>query len=56
MADGMPGWAIGKLIIWLCLGMLPMFIYRMPKLARTFWALTITLAVVAAWLVVYKPF
>jgi hypothetical protein len=55
-ALGMPGWVIGKVVIWLILGMLPAFIYRMPKLTRIFWALTIALPVVAAWLVIYKPF
>ncbi len=54
--DGMPGWVIGKLIIWLILGGLPVLVYRQPKLAKLFWILILAFAGIATWLAIYKPF
>ena len=53
---GMPGWVIGKLVIWLILGGAPALIYRQPKMAKLFWILILAFSAVAAWLAIYKPF
>ena len=52
----LPGWAIGKLVIWLILGGLPVLIYRKPKLAKLFWILILAFGATAVWLAMYKPF
>jgi hypothetical protein len=56
MQGGMPGWVTGKLIIWLILGGMPVFVYRQPKMAKLFWFLILGFTGVAAWLAIYKPF
>ena len=56
LAHPMPGWAIGKIVIWLLLGASPTLIYRKPQLAKAFFALVLVLGATAAWLAVYKPF
>ncbi|MGH7470632.1 MAG: hypothetical protein ACRENP_22015 [Longimicrobiales bacterium] len=54
--SGLPGWVIAKLIVWLLLGMAIVLPYRKPALARpVLWALPF-LAVLAAFLALYKPF
>ena len=56
MQGGMPGWVVGKLIIWLILGAMPALVYRQPKMAKLFWFLILAFSAVAAWLAIYKPF
>lgn len=51
-----PGWVWGKLIIWLCFGLLLAVIYRKPGFAKGFWWIIPGLAIVAIILVTYKPF
>jgi hypothetical protein len=52
----LPGWVVGKLVIWLILGGIPVLIYRQPKFAKLFWFLILAFGGVAVWLVLYKPF
>jgi hypothetical protein len=53
---GLPGWAIGKLVIWFAAGALLAVPYRAPGRARlVLWALPI-LGGLAAWLAISKPF
>jgi len=51
-----PGWAIGKLVIWLVLGALTVIVYRSPALAKPLWWVTIVLAALAGYLALHKPF
>lgn len=51
-----PGWVVGKIIIWLVLGILVAVIGRSPALAKPLWWITIALAALAAYLALYKPF
>jgi hypothetical protein len=51
-----PGWIIGKIIIWLVLGVLIAVIGRAPTLAKPLWWVTIALAAIAAYLALNKPF
>ena len=50
-----PPWIMMKLGIWLILGILPAFIYRMPRLGKIWWGLVVLLATYAAFLGVFKP-
>jgi len=56
MQQGMPGWVIAKLVIWLILGGLPALIYRQAKLAKLFWVLILVFATCAAFLAIFRPF
>jgi hypothetical protein len=58
MLAGMPwqGWVIGKIIIWLVLGVLVALIGRAPALAKPLWWVTIALGAIAAYLALNKPF
>jgi hypothetical protein len=51
-----PGWVIGKIIIWLVLGVLVALIGRLPALAKPLWWVTIALGAIAAYLALNKPF
>jgi hypothetical protein len=51
-----PGWVIGKIIIWLALGVLVALIGRAPSLAKPLWWSTIALGAIAAYLALNKPF
>lgn len=51
-----PGWVIGKLLIWLVLGAMPVVIRKQPRLAGAFWWVTALLGATAAWLALFKPF
>jgi hypothetical protein len=51
-----PGWVIGKIIIWLVLGVLVALIGRVPALAKPLWWITIALGAIAAYLALNKPF
>jgi hypothetical protein len=53
---GLPGWAIGKLVVWFVAGGLLAAPYRAPERARVvLWALPV-LGGIAAWLAIAKPF
>ncbi len=54
--DGLPGWVIAKLCIWLILGGLSAVVIRKPASARYAWFLIFILGGAAAYLAVYKPF
>ncbi|HSF32973.1 MAG TPA: hypothetical protein VLK82_21185 [Candidatus Tectomicrobia bacterium] len=51
-----PGWIVGKIIIWLVLGLLIAVIGRAPALAKPLWWISIALAAIAAYLALNKPF
>lgn len=56
LVQGMPGWAIAKLVLWIALGGLPALIYRKPQYAKTLFITIWLLTGVAAYLARYKPF
>ena len=53
---GMPGWIVGKLVVWLVLGGLLGAATRMAGRARVLWFAIPVLGLVAAWLAYTKPF
>jgi hypothetical protein len=56
LSGGVPGWVIGKLVIWLLAGILLTVPRRKPALARPILLAGLPfLAAAAAWLAVYKP-
>jgi uncharacterized membrane protein SirB2 len=50
-----PPWLLVKLVIWLCLGVAPVLIYRKPALGKALFFLVWALAATAAIMAVYKP-
>jgi hypothetical protein len=54
--NGLPGWIIAKLCIWLLFGLLTAVLYRKPNLARPLWILIIIFGGWAAYLAGSKPF
>jgi hypothetical protein len=52
---GFPGWAVGKLVIWLLLAAAPVLIRKAPSLTTALWWLLPLLGSVAAALAIYKP-
>lgn len=48
-------WVLGKLVIWLIFGILPIFIRKMPAQAKLLWWLIPLLGALAAYLAIYKP-
>jgi hypothetical protein len=55
LVQGMPAWAVGKLVVWLLLGGIPALFYRKQKWAKSLMGVVLVLAVLNAWLAVYKP-
>ena len=56
LSGGVPGWVIGKLVIWLLAGLLLTVPRQRPALARPILLAGLPiLAAAAAWLAVYKP-
>jgi len=53
---GFPGWAVVKLVCWLGLAAMGSFAYRRRAQAGAFMLLTFALAIVAAAMVLYRPF
>lgn len=51
-----PNWIFIKLGVWLMLGLMPVLLYRKPKLSGLWALLTISLASLAAWVAINKPF
>ncbi|MBI3325485.1 MAG: hypothetical protein HYZ81_02115 [Nitrospinae bacterium] len=51
-----PGWVIGKIVIWLVFGALVAVIFRSSALAKSLWWVTIVLAGLAGYLALNKPF
>lgn len=56
LVQGLPGWAIAKIVIWLILGGLPTLIYKKPNLAKPVFILIWILGGCAAFLALEKPF
>ena len=52
---GFPLWVLGKLGVWLALGMLPVVAAKKPERTRAVYILMIALGVVAAYLARIKP-
>ena len=56
MTSGIPNWAIAKIVIWLVVtGLGHMVAKRFPQQASKAYVATLTLAILAAWLAVFKP-
>lgn len=56
LTSGMPNWAIAKIVIWLVVtGLGHMVAKRFPGAALQAYWITVTLAVLAAYLAIYKP-
>lgn len=56
LVQGLPGWSIAKLVIWLILGGLPALIFKKPQHAKTIFIAVWVVIGVAAYLARYKPF
>ncbi len=56
LADGLPGWVIAKLLIWLLLAALVGLPYRKRQLAAALAFALPLIALLAAWLALFKPF
>lgn len=56
MTSGLPGWVIGKVVLWLLVGGLLAVPLRVPALAKPLWFAMPLLAGLGAWLALYKPF
>jgi hypothetical protein len=50
-----PAWIIIKMVIWLVIGILTAFIYRLGSAGKSLWYATILLGIVAAILALFKP-
>lgn len=51
-----PGWVIGKVVIWLVLGVFSALPYRMGASGKGLWYALIVLGALAAYLAIMKPF
>lgn len=51
----MPLWVIGKIAIWLTIGILPAFARRFQRYAYSIWFMTLVLASFAVALAIYHP-
>jgi hypothetical protein len=54
-ALGWPGWLLGKIGIWLVLGLGALLPYRWPRSARPLLGVFPLLGFLAVWLVLYRP-
>lgn len=54
--EGMPGWFLAKIGIWVALGAWLALPWRAPHLAKPLWFVLPLLGAVAAWLAIFKPF
>lgn len=54
-ANLMAPWVVGKMILWLVIGAMPVLIRRMPRAATVLWWLVPLLGGLAGYLAVYKP-
>ena len=48
-------WVVGKMVIWLIFGLLPLILRKLPRQATLWWWLAAVLGAVAAYLAIYKP-
>lgn len=48
-------WVVGKIVIWLIFGLLPLILRKLPRQATLLWWVAALLGAVAAWLGVFKP-
>lgn len=48
-------WVVGKMVIWLIFGLLPLILRKLPRQATLLWWTAALLGAVAAYLAVYKP-
>ena len=51
-----PGWAVGKLVLWLIVGGIVAVPLRAPASARPLWFVLPTLGAIGGWLALSKPF
>jgi hypothetical protein len=56
LVQGLPGWAIAKIVLWLALGGLPVLVYKKPQHAKAIFIGIWLLTGLAAYLARYKPF
>lgn len=50
-----PAWIIVKMLIWLVIGILTAFIYRLGTSGKSLWYTTILLGILAALMALFKP-
>ncbi len=53
---GLPGWVYAKIMIWLFVGLIMIFVKRKPQMGLTLYFLIITAGFLAAYFAVNKPF
>ncbi len=56
LTQGLPGWAIAKVVLWLVVGALLAVPLRVPSLAKPLWFAMPLFAGLGAWLALSKPF
>lgn len=56
LTEGLPGWVIAKIVVWLLIGLAIVPIKRQPGWATALWVVLPILGGIAAWLAVAKPF
>lgn len=56
LVQGLPTWAIVKLVIWTYFAVITAIIPRKPALAKPLWLLSLVLGSCTAYLAIFKPF
>ncbi len=56
LVQGLPGWAMAKIVLWIILGGLPTLIYKKPQYAKAIFITVWVLTGVATYIARYKPF
>lgn len=56
LANGLPGWILAKLGIWVVGGALAVAVFRWPGIGIAAWILTPLLVLAGAYLAIYRPF
>lgn len=51
-----PGWVIAKLLLWLLVGIIPLFVKKQPRMFIFLWCLTVVTVTAAMLCAHYKPF
>ena len=54
--NGLPGWVIAKVLIWVIIGAIIVPARKMPALKGVWIGVTVVLSAAATWLALYKPF
>ena len=56
MTQGLPGWVMAKLVVWLLIGAMLPLANRFPKAGMAFFLALPAVGAIGAWLAIWKPF